>query len=290
MNNLKIILLISPLIFLATGCGKLSEKFGRIREGESRVTFALAGDEKNFSSFNTLQGRALVYLVGVNGTNFTTNLELDNETSDYTVVVPNGQYKVYAVGWAGPNSVEGQSYCGFGSSGNVISLQGGATTVPIGMTVGNCDFTNSSIFADAGLTDSTNFSSLSINFCNGITGTPSCTANDNGYGGNYLKFNFDIYRSDSVGYQRLGNFEFGCGFINTNNAASSKRIPLGNSSGAFPKIFAVNFSVHTDSSCTSAPVITFAARNGIRNGASSGAAASASTSSGPSAIFYVDPL
>lgn len=286
----KLVPIAASVLLLTTGCGELRERFGRQESGSTSLSFSL--DKGNDpTAMPSLDGRILVYLVGVNGTDYTTNVELQNQADNQkSITVPNGQYKVYSVGWVGTNPVENQAYCGFGAGGNVISLTGQSTDVPITMTTSNCGFSGgNTIFADSGKTDTSNFSSISINFCNGITGTPSCTANDTTWGGNYLKFEFDIYSKSGGNYNLLGTFQHGCGLINTNDAASSKRIPPGSSAG-LPKIFATRYSIHTDSSCTSAPVKSFTARDGLQNGVTSGGSASGLAISGPSGVFFVDPI
>lgn len=276
--------ILAGLALLTSGCGEFRENFGRLEKGQSKVSFVARGDDE--VSAMTLGGRILVYLVSED-MNFVTNVLLQTEAdANASVTVPNGRYAVIAVGWVGPNPVEGQGYCGFGNGGPV-DLNGGNVTIPITMSTNACSFSNSTVFSDAGHTTGSDFTTLGVNFCNGITGA-SCTANDNSYGGNYLKMSFDIFRKEGGGFQKLGEFNFGCGFINTNNAATSKKVPLGNSSGTIPKIFALSFSIHTDSNCTSAPLATFAARNGVRNGATSGVSASSSGTVSSSSTFYVD--
>lgn len=280
-------LILSGLALLASGCGEFRERFGRMEHGQATVRFAPSGGGELNAMI--LGGRILVYMVSEDGS-FATNIELNDEyDADHSLTVPSGRYKVIAVGWTGPYPVEGQGYCGFGGGGGTVELHGGSVTIPITMSTGACNFSNSSVFSDAGHTGASDFTTFSVNFCDGILGN-ICDTSDNSFGGKYLKMNFDIYRREGGGYQKLGEFNFGCSFINMNNAASSKKVPLGNSTGSFPKIFAMSFSVHSDSYCTSAPMANFAARQGIRNGATSGAIASSSETSGSSSYFYVDLL
>ena len=273
--------------FSLAGCGKLEEKFGRQRAGETTVHFRATGP-----GAVALNGKVLVYLVGADGNPVTLNGVLDSDTSGGSISAPNGVYKVGAVGWAGLNVAEGGSYCGygFGDPNAKVILAGSAVTVPIPMAFSNCySTTNDIIFNDQnGGYNGGNLTWLYLKYCSSMS-VGSCTVS-NTHDTKYAKFAVDIYRRHGDTQSNLGRLELGCSLITGGTAATVKRIPLG-TKGAFPKIFSLTFSLHAaaDSSCTQPPLLTYEARNGLVNGATSGTANSMGETSGSYGYLKVIP-
>lgn len=86
------------LIFLSLSlpaCGK----FARL-ESSSRTSLTISGTSPGMGPLTILTGRVMIYIIGQGGTDFVKAFSLENEdyAASRTVSVPNGVYKVYAIG------------------------------------------------------------------------------------------------------------------------------------------------------------------------------------------------
>ena len=122
---------------LAAGCGRFKDKFGRIEEERTQVS--LENDRGALSTL-TLNGGILVYFEDKSDSNKFFIFKLNNDSETRSVTVPNGVYKVYAVGFSGSNNLEGNGYCSLGDGGADVSLSGAAKTVTLTFSQSNCSF------------------------------------------------------------------------------------------------------------------------------------------------------
>jgi hypothetical protein len=146
---LKYILLALAL----TSCGKFLDKFSR-QEG-ARTEVRLTGS--NLSAGN-MDGGMMIYLVRQGGEKMG-GVAVGASNSDLmqgkSVLVPNGDYKVYAIGSDGTSGqlLVGLAKCGYGNSGALLHFTGGSATVAIQMSAANCAFGTNSYFGDANQTN-----------------------------------------------------------------------------------------------------------------------------------------
>lgn len=122
--------------FLLSSCGELRKKFGRSEEGMTKVSFAAENGDRDRFSAMTLSGGLMIFLVGANsqGPKRTVKFLDEGNANSSSVSLPNGDYLFMAVGFTGTN-MTGDMRCGKVQK----MLSGGATTVPITMTIANCD-------------------------------------------------------------------------------------------------------------------------------------------------------
>lgn len=245
-------MLLAPLL---TGCGKFTDKFSRINGDVTRVYFDSRNDQMHNAA--VLNGGLMIYFMDASNHDAGKAFGFSSEdlVNSKSVLLANGQYKVYAYGWSGSNKLEGQVRCGYGDGGNVITLSGAATTVSISLNQGNCAFGSASPFGTASggnASSATNFKLLTTRFCSGEA-YPNCSDSSSG--------TFWMKAELLAGYGSGGVNDFtetpefnvasGCSSASSSNAflSSSFVIPLGGSNYFSPP---VRLSFYPDSSCTSA--------------------------------------
>lgn len=261
---MRIYLSLLVMIFALHSCGLVEDRFGRLPEGSTTTTSFVFDREGDYSTQALeLYGGIAIYLVGTNGNGFSTNLWLRDKFDRREITVPNGSYRVYAVGWEGDNSgpcatptpcapAQNQARC---SDPNmpVVNMTGGITNVALNMSTGHCDFANPSVFSP-GQATLTNFKSKNLSLCdpssspwpaNCFTPTP---ARDVAIELVIYKKNggaFTVLEGDTKRLECLNNVSNGA-------SASAVRLPTGNPSHA-DQPFAVRLRLYGNASgCTGA--------------------------------------
>ncbi|NUQ65235.1 MAG: hypothetical protein HUU20_22440, partial [Pirellulales bacterium] len=125
------------------GCGRLADVFQPLAAHSTRVKFRLASP--GLSPLVNLDGGVMVYAINTAVTRGG-GAGLEDNYDDTTMDLLNDNYKFWAVGWTGPNTMEGQAYCGVGWGGNPVELHGGTVEVTIEMSVARCAFGSDSFF------------------------------------------------------------------------------------------------------------------------------------------------
>lgn len=253
MLSARLSSLLLAFLFLAQGCGRLSETFGRDKSQYTRVNFN--AERAPFAGIFSQDGYVMIYFTrgsGQGGLAFGFNNEAD--VIQNSIVVPNGVYQVYALSFAGPAAFEGQARCALGNGGAEISLTGSAQTISIDLTTANCGFNTNGIFSGASAsTSGINFDVLSVKLCTNTT-YPSCSLSGGPLSmkvamlGGEGPPNSNIV-NESPFYTRItGCLPFAAGTANTN-----LRIPVGGNNFSPPlKILFFN-----DSTCTTAVSSTY---------------------------------
>lgn len=248
------------LVFAATGCGKFADKFSRINGDVTRVHF----DNRNgdIQPLGTLNGGLMIYFMDANDLHSGRAFGFSSEDAVLakSVLIPNGTYKVYALGWDGANKIEGQSRCGFGDAGQTITLSGAAKTVSIGMSATNCSFGSASYFATAnGANDSsnTNFDTANFTLCDGAAVGCSPSTQGSWYvkaevlAGVGLANSFSEVSADTIS---------GCSTASgSSNIATSFRLPVGSTQFSPP----VRVSFYDNAACTGTASGTYQFLDGL---------------------------
>ncbi len=253
MRKLLPILMFMVLVAVVAACGRLNEKFGRAETGFTQVTLQRNGGPEPFGLLN---GGLMVWFVEANnptnGYGRSFGFPTEDLANGAVVTMPNGAYKVYAVGWQGGSPLSGQARCGVGNSGGILELRGSPSSVGITLNMGNCNFGGSGPFGHPNAADSgvTNFDFWTINLC---TGNPysACTPSTPTNGG---------FRLRVLGGEKFGAGTFakvGMDTLSSNcHSFSSGTISL----SANPVVGYIGLSVpleiavYSDSSCSTAPV------------------------------------
>jgi hypothetical protein len=155
-DNLQVFSILMGLSSFTAGCGlvssydrnEASEGYTEVRVSGSseQASFQFENLMNRFSLIRTawagaLNGGLMVYLQGIDGTPFSGNFYLYDESDSRTFTVPNGKYQVYSIGYTTPKFgllVAGGPKCGFGNSGLPVHLAGGDHTISIQMNSTNC--------------------------------------------------------------------------------------------------------------------------------------------------------
>ncbi len=230
--------LYTVLVFLLFSCGKWQEKFGRISSESTVVNFQR---EETLSSA-TLVGHMMIYLVRTDGT-YSRSLHLIDEQQSRSVVVPNGAYRIYAVGWQGSNPLSGTSSCATANGGAPLLLTGNAITVALNLTTLNCGYATTTAFADAAHATS-DMRMQELYFCtNSSPASGGCTSASSYSGG----VRMILYEYERHGFQ--WNIDRGNSIASSCYAAASgtivapgPRIPSGH-------MLAAGLEAHSDASC-----------------------------------------
>lgn len=162
------------------GCGRISEKFGRSSGGYTTVTFNSRPAGAHSIFYTPQSGGVMIYFsrVGDNMGGLAFGFPHDAAVAGASISVPNGSYKVYALGWEGSNPLEGNTRCAFGNGGAYINLVGGGATVSLSLTDTACAFNTAGPFSSALGSDQgspLNFDSLNLAQC--FAGVGSCSTN-----------------------------------------------------------------------------------------------------------------
>lgn len=289
MNKIKLqrtslfLCIFSTTISFLAACGKITEKFGRIEQGQSKIEFVVPQDP----AAAVLVRGIMIYVYSVNPGGYSTTLKLNSEDDapNRSLQLPNGLYRILALGWNGAsplavNPGAGGLRCAYGNGGLPLALNGQSETIQLNMSNDGCGFQNSAgtimypadvssyAFTNGGGIKS--FKVASISFCasgafTGAAGTASsCTTPSSTYGSAYM-------RVALVGYQRQGdNIQVkpaSESFLTDCTAAATGvlnmgHIPPGNPN--FPGLFYTKILIYgADSTCASNPIQVLDFRNGF---------------------------
>jgi len=283
MNNSRWWVLCSLLLF--TACGKFQEKFGRLNSGETTVTVAPRSGEGIQPYAQEMFGKIMLYFVGVNGHQHTESMNLHDryDTKDFNL--PNGSYRVFAIGWDGDNSgpcaapspcstFQGQARC-TPSAGVPVQLSGGSLTIPLNFAAANCDFTIPSVYSP-GQAGDTNFRGLDVKTCSSGTGS-GCSVG----GTQDVAMEVLVYKKTPAGLviDESQTEKIGCAQTTGGILLTAKNFPPGNANSAY-RPFIYRLQVHTGAggTCSSAVSKTFLFGNGLHDYPSS---------SGPNATEFL---
>jgi hypothetical protein len=248
-------------LLLLSSCGWVDDRFGRIQGASTEANFKFNQDQEFSTQALELYGNIAIYLVGVNGNPYSTNLVIGNRFEPASITLPNGSYRAYAVGWEGDNSgactspspcspVQGQARCS-DPNAPVVNLTGGRASVNLNLSTSHCDFTVPSVYSE-GQAAATDLKPLNVKICGSASSLPTC---------NTPGSSWDV-SMELVVYQKNGNAlsvnealtkQFGCltGVANA-GAPSAKNFPVGYSSAA-DRPFTYRFRVFPNgSSCSGA--------------------------------------
>lgn len=263
---LIVVLLFIPFI---VACGKFADKFSRINGSFTQVHLS---DRSRHELTATVDGGLMIYFVEEGnphqGRSF--GFTSSEAASGASVMLPNGQYRVYAYGWDGASIFTGQARCGRGDNGALITLGGSSTTVTLNMDPAHCQFGTSNAFgaADHAISGNTNFDTMNLEFCTGSP-YPSCTVNATGT--YYMKAELiggargpvGVFSEVPVHTLSACSATSGSGTFST-----SLRLPIGGSVFSPP----MKLSFYTASQCTGTASGTYLFMDGIKQyfGASTG--------------------
>ncbi len=265
MRRLYTVLLLALISFSLIACGKFAEKFSRLRKDYTLVNFST--DRESYESMATQLGGVMVYVVNQTGGAYSVFLGYANEDLDSaTIAIPNGTYKIYAIGYAGSSIGGGQVRCGYGNGGSLVTFNGTAQTVPVNLNQATCSFGSNSDFAwaaNANQPSNTNFDSWTINLCSG-SAYPSCTAASASSHG------------VKVTLMAGSGVPSGLGSENTSQSLVSVCRPEASASFSFSSSFLnapiapgfpmpLKIEFYADSSCASTVSRTFSFTNGLRD-------------------------
>lgn len=249
-------------ILLISSCGWVDQRFGRMEGGSTEAHFQFGNGGDFSAQALELYGNIAVYLVGVNGTPYSTNMTLGNKFDNASITLPNGSYRVYAIGWDGDNSGactapspcspgQGQVRC---SSPNlpVLSLTGGTASVNLTMNTANCDFTIPTAYTP-GMAAATDFKQMGVYLCGPSSTLPgSCntpTTRD-------VSMELVVYQKQNGSFTVIESLtkKMGCiGGANNGGTGTAKNFPVGNPS-ANDRPFAVRFRLFASGSGCSGTV------------------------------------
>lgn len=257
------ILGIAMLAPVLTGCGKFADKFSRINGDVTRVHFD-NGRRGELHGESVLNGGLMVYFLDVGDMDRGRIFGVAHEDLilQKSFLIPNGQYKVYAYGWAGTNPLEGQVKCGWGDNGQIIALTGATTTVNLLLSASNCSFGGNSDFGVPNAADdpsNTNFDVMSVQLCDG-SGYP-CTVSTTGTW--YVKAEMMAgvaVPPNQVQLQPEFALSSGCSSGGTGTISTPFRIPVGGTGFTPP----IRLHVYGNSACSGAASGTYDFMDGIK--------------------------
>lgn len=237
------------VILFASSCGWVDSRFSRIEGGHTEAKFNFGNDGDFSTAALELYGNIAIYLVGVNGTPYSTNMTLGSKFDNSSITLPNGSYRVYAIGWEGDNSGactapspcspgQGQVRCSSDSL-PILNLTGGSASVNLSMSTANCNFTNPTAYTP-GMASATDFKQMGIYLCGPSSTLPgSCntpTSRD-------VSMELVVYQKQNGEFTVLESLtkKMGCvGSANNGGAGTAKNFPPGNLASA-DRPFAVRF-------------------------------------------------
>lgn len=176
MRQIYLVISFAAVSLVLVACGKFSEKFSRLKKDYTMVSFQ--PDRNSFQTMTTQAGGVMVYLVNQSGGNNMVLGFADETMSTTPVAVPNGTYKIYALGYQGPPIGGGQVRCGYVNSGSALTFNGTAQSATVVLNQTTCTFGTAGDFAsvaNANEPSNTNFDQWQISLCSGNP-YPSCTA------------------------------------------------------------------------------------------------------------------
>jgi hypothetical protein len=243
-----------------TSCGKFQEKFSKINEGFTRVHLDPGEDP-----LSTMDGGIMIYFINANDAEmgkafgFTSQGDIIGKS----VIVPNGNYRVFALGTTGANVLEGQAKCAKANNGNPVGLVGGTASIALNMTNAGCSFGNDTEFStiNSGNIGNTNFDTLTLGFCTGEA-YPSCNLAT----GSSYRVRLKLLAGTKSG---VGDFSVtpsdtltsGCSPVTSGGGiASTYTAFIGGTLFSPP----MEILVFSDSTCSSAPVGSVNLKDGIK--------------------------
>lgn len=263
------------LLPLLTACGKFAEKFSRINGSYTAVHF---DHRQNQILPATVDGGIMIYFIDQvdSSRGFSFGFSSNESVNTKPVLLPNGQYRVYAYGWDGASTLAGQTRCGKGSNGDLITLAGSSTTISLNLDPGNCQFGTANDFGVLyqGAVSDTNYDVMDVAFCTGAA-YPSCSAASGGTF--YVMAELLGGKKNATNSQtEFTDFTISaCSAVSgTSSVATGIRLPIGGSSFSPP----VRIKVFTNSVCSGTASGTYSFPDGIKG--------YLSVSSGSS--YYVD--
>jgi hypothetical protein len=256
------------------GCGKFLSNFDRLPNESTTVSFK--SDHPAFEAATSQLGGVMFYLINTaaGGIGMIGSFPTEDAMNAATLVIPNGVYKLYALGYAGSSPGGGQVRCGFGNSGANITLNGGNASIPIDISQPNCGFAAviagaPNVFSEAygayGATN--NFNTWKIQLCNAVPTTSTCTQPSTS---DLSNMQITIMAGTGGGTNSA---------VNENTAVELKSACIPNASGiwtfsagsfnmpispVFPTPVKISFFPTGDTNCTSAPLKTLQYSDGLK--------------------------
>ncbi len=271
MKKIRLILIALAVCNLIS-CGQiLGKRLERLQSGTTKVRINLGGNGLNAAS--VLPGNIMIYAINTAVTRGGATA-LTDEFDGTTFILPNDAYNFYAVGWTGPNPMEGQAYCGYGNAGSVVTLDGTPTTVNLTLTESNCGFLATTFFADTAGSDGavTNFDLFSVQACSSMSGTTCGTPNVSFTGSVQVSLDGWSYDNANLGVVNRSIVgacaPFSSGTATTNLAPPIGRFDPGGSSS--PNPFQVTVRVFSTSNCTGTVYVQYVFDGGLFNSNHSG--------------------
>jgi hypothetical protein len=263
--NLKASLVLTLAFVIVSSCGSFQEKFGRSGPGTTTLNLQRGGAPHSL----VLDGDLMVYVVRADG-DYSRSLHFLNEQQSRSVSVPNGNYKIYAVGWTGPNNLSGTTKCAIANGGNPLTLGGGAITVNLNLANANCGYGSTSAFADAGHNSGSEMLMQELYFCTNSSPVSGSCTNASSYTGGVRMV---LYEYERIGAQlsidRTNSLASDCYTAATGTIiAPGPRIPSGS-------MLIAAIEAHSDGSCSTL-ARTYEFRKGFRNPSESPGASIAS--------------
>lgn len=256
------------LFLLVMACGRMNDKFGRLKSDYTRVQFKSSHSGMQVSA--SQNGGLMIYFARNGNSNSGGNafaFPSEAEAMGQTLVVPNGSFKVYAFSNDGSSGVmNGQTRCAFGNGGADVNLTGTNVVVTLDLTQANCSFGSDSAFSNVEASryqsgNATNFDTLHVSICD--NNPSSCTpVTSSSYGVKIRVF---------AGEKQPGlpmfianqSLTTSCASLSGASADTSFRIPVGpanNGPGVSPPIGIV---IYGNPSCSSAPVAQYDLTDGL---------------------------
>jgi hypothetical protein len=275
----RISFLALSLAITLSSCGYIDKKYGRSDDADTNLSFNLAGSGHFNALSGELYGGIYVYLVGQNGAP-TANVLMKNVFTLSGITLPNGLYKLYAVGWDGDNSgactaatpcspVQNQTHCSDPAGVNV-NLTGGSQVVSIALNQSNCTYGSASVFSGGQSSPAiTSIKPLAIMLCGSASSLPTCNTPGSPWD---VKFEIVTYRKDgnSMVINEAETDQIGCATsVSNSSVATGKNFVTGSTSAA-DRPFAYRFRIYPSSSgCTGTMQAEFLFKEGLENYATS---------------------
>jgi hypothetical protein len=247
------------LALFLSSCGWVDSRFGRLDTNSTVTTFQFDHGSDFSASALELYGYIAIFLVGIDGNAYSTNMTLGSKFDSGSITLPNGNYRVYAVGWDGDNSgactapspcspVQGQARCSDPGMPS-ISLAGGSTTVNLTLNTANCSFTGPSVYSD-GQAAEANLKPLNLKLCGSASTLPSCNTTGSTWD---VSMELVVYRKNGAMFEVIESLtkQIGCAAgVGNAGVPTAKNFPAGLASAA-DRPFAYRFRVYPNGSgCT----------------------------------------
>lgn len=267
------------VLVVLSACGKFDEKFGRERGGFSKLEISLPKDVRA----GDLANGVMVYVYNMAENGFSTTIKFDSEdqASAKTLSLPNGSYRIFAIGWQAGNIFGDSSTgpkCGTTPGDLPLSLQGQSASVNLVMTSAGCQFG----MPGGGLlyppsegyaySSAVNVRTTQYNFCddNGTTGTAptvSCQNPNTAVNGKDMRVVLLGFTRSGDSWAPLADSEHiygACSGAIASGIVSVSYLPPGNSAPGVKGLFSSRIEIFAGgSSCTGTPWKTITFRDGL---------------------------